>query len=74
MEAAIVVLGRPGIRTGEMESNRSITNESRRGNTFFKGESVIYWFDGGAGLAKTKSEIDLAIIFEIKIVTRTNHT
>jgi len=59
--------------TRSIEANRDIKEQGGRGVAFDKTNSIVDGFDGGAGLAKASSDVDVAVDVKIKVVFGANH-
>ena len=74
MKLTIIVSGTVGGRlTWSIKANRDIKEHGGRSVAFDKTNSIVDGFDGGAGLAKTGGDVDVAINVKIKVVFGTNH-
>jgi len=74
MELIIIVSGAVGGRlTGSIKTNRNIKEHGGGSVAFDETNSIVDGFDGGAGLAKTGGDVDVAIDVKIKVVFRANH-
>jgi len=69
----VIVLGAVGGLTGEIVADGSVLDDGGRSEATFESCSVVDGFDGRAGLAGTKGDIDLAIIGGIKVVFGADH-
>jgi len=74
MELAVVVSGAVGGRlTRSIKTDRDIKEHGGGGVAFDETNSIVNGFDGGARLAKTGGDVDVAIDVKIKVVFGANH-
>jgi len=73
VEAIVVVFGAVGWLAGNLVTDGAVGNDGGWSEAVFESHGVVYGFDGGSGLARTKGDIDLAIVLSIEVVDGADH-
>lgn len=74
MEGIVVVFGTIEGLAGADETSRDIQHHGGRGVAFGQHAGIVDGLDGGTGLARAKSDVDLTVASIVKIIFGADHS